>query len=256
MAAGCLSEIESSRDSDVKPGYDTLNRAWLASALLVLRGYGLMLPVAVSAYSWSTIAGFQKKTSEMRRDQIITEGPEAALSRPKACLPPFTGQLLDYRVKLMGCPSISKQEISDLDLDWIHGNYESFNQLAASSEKFRFALEAGIDWRYSHDLRSALARIWAGIESLFGITAELVYRLSITAASFLRPRGTERIEYAEKIKKLYSVRSKAVHGDAISPEKLEQSLDDSFMLLRDLIFYVIAIGRDLSERDIQEAIMA
>ncbi len=32
----CTCEIEAARDSDVVPGYDTLNRAWLASALLVL----------------------------------------------------------------------------------------------------------------------------------------------------------------------------------------------------------------------------
>ncbi len=34
----CTCEIETAKDSDVVPGYDTLNRAWLASALLVLRG--------------------------------------------------------------------------------------------------------------------------------------------------------------------------------------------------------------------------
>lgn len=256
IARDCVFEIESSKDSDVTPGYDTLNRAWLASALLILRGYGDMLPIAVSAYSWSLVAGFQKRTSEIRKNQIISEGPESAIANPVAELSRFTGHLLDYRLKLIGCPAAAHRDIADHDVDWIHVHYDAFNRMASSSERFRFALEAVIDWRYAHDLRSALARIWAGIESLFGINAELVYRLSITAASLLRPRGEARIEYAERIKKLYSVRSKAVHGDEVSAEKLSEALDQSFVLLRDLITHSIVLGRDIKERDIQVAIMS
>ena len=37
VAPGCCSEIESAKDAAILPGYDTLNRAWLASTLLVLR---------------------------------------------------------------------------------------------------------------------------------------------------------------------------------------------------------------------------
>src|ERR1700751_1643587 len=38
LAAGCASEIESAADAAITPGYDALNRAWLVSALLKLRG--------------------------------------------------------------------------------------------------------------------------------------------------------------------------------------------------------------------------
>lgn len=35
----CWAEIESAKDAEAPPGYDTLNRAWLMSSLLVLRGF-------------------------------------------------------------------------------------------------------------------------------------------------------------------------------------------------------------------------
>ena len=77
----CMCEIESAKNSDVVPGYDTLNRAWLVSALLVLRGFGGHLGVACSSYSWNKIAGHQKRTSHIFREQLETEGVRAAIFR-------------------------------------------------------------------------------------------------------------------------------------------------------------------------------
>ena len=51
----CTCEIESAKDADVPPGFDTLNRAWLAGALLVLRGFTLASGVACSAYSSESV---------------------------------------------------------------------------------------------------------------------------------------------------------------------------------------------------------
>src|SRR4051794_14143206 len=39
FAPSCTAEIESAKDANTTPGYDTLNRAWLATGLLVLRGF-------------------------------------------------------------------------------------------------------------------------------------------------------------------------------------------------------------------------
>ena len=65
LVTACTCEIESTKDSDTSPGYDTLNRAWLASALLVLRGFSQHVCLACSSYSWSTIAGHQARTSDV-----------------------------------------------------------------------------------------------------------------------------------------------------------------------------------------------
>ena len=85
----CTCEIESAEDSVTSPGYDTLNRAWLASALLVLRGFSQHVCLACSSYSWSTIAGHQARTSDVFRQQLIREGVEAAVYRSERQLPPF-----------------------------------------------------------------------------------------------------------------------------------------------------------------------
>jgi hypothetical protein len=255
MASGCTSEIESAKDAAVTPGYDALNRAWLACSLLVLRGCGKVLPVAVSSYSWSIIAGFQSKGAESYRKQLKDSGVDEAVFSPRHQLPKFSGGLLDYRLKFLLCPSIANDELSIANAEWIHSNFDSFNSLAANSEKFRFALEAGVDWRYAHDQRAAIARLWAGIEALFGLSAELVYRISITAASLLKPRGESRVRCASQIKKLYGIRSKAVHGEQVSPDKMNEALDKSFVLLRDLLLLVASRGKDFEEEDLQNAIM-
>ncbi len=53
LAAGCTCEIESAADAAMTPGYDALNRAWLVSALLKLRGFTGHLSLACSSYSWT-----------------------------------------------------------------------------------------------------------------------------------------------------------------------------------------------------------
>lgn len=255
LASGCTTEIESAQDADTTPGYDTINRGWLSSSMMVLRGCGKVLPIAVSTYSWNLIAGFQAKGSKEFREQVATSGLDSAVFAPNHQLPKFTGCLLEYRLRFLLCASVNRDELQQVDAEWIHTNFDSFNAMAHASEKFRFALEAAVDWRYAHDSRAAIARLWAGIEALFGISAELVYRISITAASLLRPRGVSRVEYATRIKKLYGVRSKAVHGDQVSDEKLNDALDASFLLIRDLLLFVAERKKDLNEDDIQTAIM-
>ena len=236
LASNLHCELETSKDAAIHPGYDALNRAWLISCLLLLRGFGRSLPIAASAYSWQSIAGHLHSS---HRD-----------------LPPFTGSLLDYHLRILTCRSTGKEELSDADVEWIRAHFDKFNELAFSSEQFRFALEASNDWRYSKDARTAISRLWAGIECLFGISSELVFRLSLMAASILHPRGSQRRECFHRVKKLYGIRSKAVHGDDISEERLTEGLDSSFCLLRDLLLAFIIRGSPYSDEDYEDAIFS
>jgi hypothetical protein len=147
-----------------------------------------------------------------------------------------------------------KREVSAEDAAWIHRHFDIFNQLAAGSQAFRFALEAAIDWRFAKDARSAVARLWSGIEAIFGITSELVYRISLLSASLLAGRGEMRRTKFEEIKKLYGLRSKAVHGEQLTDEKLAAALDDSFQLLADLLILSINKGHVLNQDDFDEAV--
>ncbi|MDD5546762.1 MAG: HEPN domain-containing protein [Candidatus Omnitrophica bacterium] len=254
IAPALTVEIESAKDSDILPGYDTLNCAWLASTLLVLKGYTRHICVACSSYTWNYIAGHQPKSAESFRKQIKAEGVESAVFRPKKDLPSFEGNLLDFHLEILTHSNAKVGMPSEEDISWIRKYYNTFNRLASESESFRFALEAATDWRFAKDARSAVSRLWSGIEAIFGITSELIYRISLISACLLSPRGPLRREKFDEIKNLYSLRSKVVHGEKLSEENISKALSKSFVLLSDLLIYTITKGHVLNKNDFDEAI--
>jgi hypothetical protein len=250
----CICEIETDQDTAInKPGYDTLNRAWLASALIKLKGFNAYLPLASSSYSWNVIAGHQERTKGIFKEELEEKGLESAVNSPRRALPPFKGQLLDLHTSLL-VPENVKTILTKEDADWINDNFEKFNDLAAKSEGFRFALAAAVEWQYASSPRVAIAQLWSGIEALFGINSEVVYRLSIQVASLLEERGIARKEKFDKVRKLYGVRSKAVHGEELSFEKLHKAMVESFDILNKLLLVNIEKGRPFTSDDFEIAI--
>lgn len=253
-SSGCTCEIESARDSDVTPGYDTLNRAWLASTMMVLRGFSAHLAVACSSYSWNAIAGHERRTAGTFRTQMEAEGVEAAIFRPVSALAPFKGKLLDFHARFFVNRDTRVDALSSADASWISQHFDTFNLLASQSESFRLALEAVTDWRFSKESRTAIARIWCGIEAIFGVQSELVYRISTLCASLLAERGAARKARFQAVKRLYGLRSKAVHGEQLSREQLATAMSDSHMLLRELLLLTIEKGRVLGPGDFDDAL--
>lgn len=254
VSRSCTCEIETAKDSDVMPGYDTLNRAWLASALLVLRGFSRHFGVACSSYSWNVIAGHQERTAHIFRQQAEQEGVNAAVYEPKGELPPFRGSLLDFHARFLIEREARTDPVSDEDAAWIYKHFGAFNRLASESEAFRLALEAAIDWRYAKEPRLAVGRIWSGIEAVFGISSELVYRISSLCASLLEERGERRKARFQAVKKLYGLRSKAVHGEPLAQDQLVSAMNDSYRLLRELLLLTIEKGHVLTGDDFDDAL--
>lgn len=254
LVSMCTCEIESVYDTADSPGYDTLNRAWLTSSLLVLRGFSGHMGVACSTYSWNKVAGHQRRTSNIFKEQHVEDGVEAAVFESRRKLPEFRGNILDFQLKLLIHASHRQDDLSEEDVSWIRKYFESFNMLASENESFRLALESGIDWRFAKDPRSAVARLWSGIESIFGINSELVYRISLLSASLLEPRGEGRRSKFNSIKKLYGLRSKIVHGERLPPERINSAMNDSYILLRDLLLLSIEKGHPLGQSDFDEAV--
>jgi len=249
----CVCEIASAQDMALEPGYDTLSRAWLASALIKLRGFNAHLPLACSSYSWNVIAGHQKRTKGIFEEELEEKGVESAVYSPRRALPQFIGGPCDVHTSLL-VPENVKTILTKEDADWINDNYEKFNYLAGKSERFRFALEAAVVWQYASGPRVAIAQLWSGIEALFGINYELVYRISLQIASLLEERGIARKEKFDKVKKLYEVRSKAVHGEELSFEKLHKAMLESFDILSKLLLVNIEKGRPFTSDDFKIAI--
>lgn len=236
ISSSCRFEIIS-MENDFVLGYDTLNRAWLLNTLLVLRKKINAKFIACSSYSWNEIAGFQKRAVGKNLK-----------------LPPFKGSLLDFHMKSIQLPQIENSTINEDDVLWIKKYYEIANSLAAENNNFRFALETISSWRYSKDIKSAVAIIWAAIESVIGVSSEIVFRLSLNISSLLEERGEARIRKFNEIKKLYGLRSKVVHGSDLKPDQLGIAISTSILLLSDLVIYMIEKNKVIVESDFEKAI--
>lgn len=144
--------------------------------------------------------------------------------------------------------------VSSADADWIAAHFQTFNRLASKSDAFRLALEAAMDWRYAKEPRLAIGRIWSGIEAVFGVTSELVYRISLLCASLLEERGPLRKARFQAVRRVYGVRSKAVHGEPLAQEQLLAAMNESYRLLRELLLLTIGKGHVLGGDDFDQAI--
>lgn len=243
---GCTCEIESAVDSATKPGFNALNRAWLAVALLVLQGFRSAMGVAVSRYRWQDVpipgssASWNEPVAPSKR-------------RARTDLPPFQGGLLDLHFRMLSAGD-QPRELTAACTDWLAEAFPVANLLATEHPSFYLALQAATDWRFATDARSAIARLWSGIEAIFGVSSELVFRISLLAASLLEPRSESRLTRFKEIKQLYGLRSKAVHGDKLSDTKLSEAMLGSFDLLRDLLILTLSRGRALAQEDFDEAV--
>lgn len=199
------------------------------------------------------IAGHQKRTKGIFEEELEEKGIESAVNSPRRALPPFKGGLLDLQTSLQVPESL--KTLTKEDANWINYNYEKLNYLAGKSEGFRFALEAAVVWQYASGPRVAIAQLWSGIEALFRINSELVYRISLQVASLLEKRGIARKEKFDKVRKLYGVRSKAVHGDELSSEKLYKAMLESSDILNKLLLVNIEKGRPFKSGDFEEAVL-
>jgi len=239
FAGECKLELKINSESAERLQCLTAHRENYISQILNLRGFSTQICLASSTYSWNNIAGHSYRIENGSGD-------------PQVKLSPFVGGLLNYPMNLI-LPGNSRACVSDDDAVWLAEYLETFCRLADESERFKYALDASIDWRYLKTARAAVARIWSGIESLFSIRMELGMRLSILSASILAPRGEERHKKYKAIKRLYSKRSKAVHGLKISEEELLRTTADSFELLRSLLLYILERGQMLTDEDVERA---
>jgi len=255
FASGCKCEMESAADASKSPGYDALGRAWLASAMLTLLGFGQHRALAASAYPWSVIAGHQKRTAGQFREQLIEEWVESAVNRPRRELPRFKGRVLESDFKMLFVQEVKEPIVTQAECDWIRDNFDKFDDLAAKSKAFNFGLMAAVEWRHLGNFRAAMAMIWSGIEAVIDVQSELAYRLSVVAASLLCGRGEERIKKYRLIRDLYSLRSKAVHGEELDEPEMAVGVAESFQLLRALLVRQVERGKVFTREDMNEAVL-
>lgn len=92
-----------------------------------------------------------------------------------------------------------------------------------------------------HDVRIML--LWSGIEGLLSVDAELSRRLALYAAILFDGSPKEKLDYFDKVKKAYAVRSRAVHGGGLKKPKLEEGYQTAGSILIALIAKCVELGR-------------
>ncbi len=125
------------------------------------------------------------------------------------------------------------KQLSQAEHKWISDYYGNAKGLM-EDERYQNAVHCLASYRWHSLPRAQLALFWSGIEGLFGVNYELSFRLSLYIARFLSPRKSKKQkDIFELTKKLYNIRSKAIHGGGIKCPT--ESVTDTMGILRNLV---------------------
>ncbi|QRV33991.1 hypothetical protein I6J42_07860 [Streptomyces californicus] len=185
-----------------------LNIAYRIVSLLRMRSNCLFNAVAFSEIPWSQMACHDESVSV----QILEE----------------------LRSSLWPADGVIEQQ----DLNWCVDHIIRLIELY-EVPNYRLAFDAAAESPFIRDARTSVARMWSGIEALFGAEHELSFRLSLYAAVLISDDPDERVRVKSRFKRLYGLRSKAVHGAKMTDAALQEALTDSWDLLRDLLIACI-----------------
>jgi hypothetical protein len=140
---------------------------------------------------------------------------------------------------LRGFCSGEPHSITDDEAIWIENNIGRARSLL-NLPGFQNAVHCLATYRWHTLPRVQLAVLWAGIEGLFGVDSEIVFRLSLYVARFLEPDDDKsRSEVFADVKRLYKQRSAAVHGSRIKGD-LEAGVAESVQILLRLLRQCVA----------------
>lgn len=124
-------------------------------------------------------------------------------------------------------------QMTEKDAQWVQTYFGNAKGLLDDHAAFQTAIHSMASYKWHSLPRIQLAVLWSGIEALFGVTSELVFRISLYIANFLSDDIQEARLLFSKVKKLYSARSSAVHGNKMNNES--EVVRDSAELLNRLI---------------------
>lgn len=181
-----------------------LSMGYRIVSLLRMRSNCLFNAVAFSEIPWAQMASHRESASVQLLDELRTS------------LWPADGT------------------IEQKDLNWCVDHIIRLTDLY-EIPNYRLAFDAAAESPFIKDARTSVARMWSGIESLFGAEHELSFRLSLYAAVLISDEPDERVRVKSRFKRLYGLRSKAVHGAKMTDAGLQEALTESWKLLRDLL---------------------
>ncbi|MFY1637245.1 hypothetical protein ACN27F_28915 [Solwaraspora sp. WMMB335] len=200
---------------------------WTSSALLRLASDGFFVMCELADRSWDIIDGVE--------NPALTHVPMPG-RWPPGWWPPANTML------------------SPEAWAWVVRSIEPALEMRVN-RTFHFAFEAFWGSFDESDPRMAASKVWAGIESIFGIQSELRFRLALYAASVLEPSGEARVSLYRRLLKLYDQRSKVVHGGAIEADVLTRHVVASQDVLRRLLRDALEVKHIRTPREIEELLL-
>jgi hypothetical protein len=142
---------------------------------------------------------------------------------------------------LRGLSAGPGRSLSEAEIAWIERHFAAARSLL-DDDSFQNAIHCLATYHWHSLPRARLAILWSGIEGLFGVESEIVFRVSLYVARFLA--SDDRLKQAElfaKVKELYKLRSKAVHGGRIKSDP-QEGVHESAELLRSLVTKCVESG--------------
>jgi hypothetical protein len=131
--------------------------------------------------------------------------------------------------------------ISDSHIAWIQEHLERAVKML-KFDSFQNAIHCLASYTWHPGAPARFAIIWSGIEGLFGADSELAFRISVYVARFLEPENrAKQVEIFKRVKKLYGLRSKAVHGAKMKGDR-DEGVEASAELLRSLVLQCVALN--------------
>lgn len=128
------------------------------------------------------------------------------------------------------------------ELLWVRQNASMFDKLIHVPE-FGAAMRCYGNAHYLPDLDIRIMLLWAGIEGLLSVDAELSRRLALYATLMFNGSPDEKILYFEEVKKAYAIRSRAVHGAGVKLGKLDAGYRSASRILAGLLARCVELGR-------------
>ena len=131
---------------------------------------------------------------------------------------------------------------SALQIAWAKNNLLRFEGLI-ENHAFSSAMRCYGNAHYLFDTDTRIMLLWAGIEGLLSVDAELSRRIALYAALLHKGTPAEKGVYFNEVRKAYAIRSRAVHGGNASSAKLKAGYESASKILVGLLARCVELGR-------------
>lgn len=148
-------------------------------------------------------------------------------------------------------PLTQLNAIKEDQLLWAASSMERFDRLLAD-KRFQTSMRYYNNAHYLFDDDAKIMLLWAGIEGLLSVEAELSRRIALHAAILYDGDSSGKSAHFADVKKAYNIRSKVVHGTGADSTALSEAYSFASGLLIALLRKMVDLGRVPSASELDQ----